>query len=522
MTSANPPNLETTTIGGVTDVPRLISGLWQLAGGHDTNVNVDDAAKCMDPLIDFHGLSPRNITALTKWCPPENGVKSFAQAKAAVDLACQRMGQEEIALMQCSSASPIEQLDAKNLSTKRYHHARLTPRQRDMADHIWDYTDDTYWHNLCHLRTLQQQGRIRHVGLTNVDAAHLELILDSGFAIATNQLSCSVLDRRLVRGRLARLCAERGVGVLAYGALLGGFVSERWLGRPEPGDDGPADGDGGSMNWSLRKYLRFIRAAGGWTAFQGVLGALAGVARKHDVAIAAVALRYVLDIPAVSAVIVGCRLSRDSAEHARRNLAVFALRLDEEDYAAIRAAQEALEDVPGDCGDEYRRRPYLTATGDLSQHLATSRREQIQKAVSAKCRIEYTSGSEWEPIAGYCRAVRTGNYVHVSGTTANSPIPAILPVLGGVSARSQTVAIFDIIGRALKALGASLSDIVHTRVMIRNELDCEDVSRAHGWVFKCEGIRPTNTLTVSGLIGREKLVEIEVEAELGFSDVTQV
>lgn len=260
-------------------------------------------------------------------------------------------------------------------------------------DHVWDYTDETYIHNLDHLRKLQQQGKIRHIGLTNADAAHLELLVDSGFCIATNQVSCSIIDRRAVRGRLASVCTERGVGIIAYGTLLGGYISEKWLGQPEPTDTE-------SLNWSLRKYLRFIHAAGGWNVYQGVLKALATIAERHGVPIAAVATRYVLDLPAVSAVIIGSRLSPDSDKYTPSNLAAFSFRLSNEDRTLIAKAQVGLSDIPGDCGDEYRKPPFLTATGDLSHHLEQSERgQQITKAAKAGKRIEYSSGSKWEPIA---------------------------------------------------------------------------------------------------------------------------
>ncbi|KAI1156412.1 NADP-dependent oxidoreductase domain-containing protein [Nemania diffusa] len=486
-------------IGGDTLIPRMISGLWQLAG-HDADVDINVAAQEMEPLIDsgfdcfdmadhygdaelvigrFRATSSRDMLAFTKWCPPENGTKSFEAAEQAVDLALWRMGQEKITLMQY---------------------------------HIWDYSDDTYWHNLTHLRAMQQQGKIKHIGVTNVDAAHLELMIDTGFKIATNQVSCSVLDQRLVRGRLASVCEKNKVGVLAYGTLLGGFLSEKWLGQPEP-----ADID--KLNSSLRKYLRFIQAAGGWRPFQGLLLTLAGIARDKGVSIATVAMRYVLDIPAVSAIIVGCRLTQESSVYVNKNLEVFSFVMSEDDRALIHKAQEALLDIPGDCGDEYRRRPYLTAAGDLSHHLTNAPNTNLGTAIALGQRVEYSTGSPWEPIAGYCRAVRTGDHVYISGTTANSPINIGVPVLGGDSARSQTVAILDIINRAVKALGGTLADVVRTRIIVRNEADCDEVSRAHGQVFRHEGIRPSNTLFAAKLIGDEYLVEIEAEARLGFGGV---
>lgn len=315
--------------------------------------------------------SQAQITAFTKWCPAENGIKTFEHAEAAVDRALTRMGQTSIDLMQY---------------------------------HIWDYTDDTYLHNLSHLRRLQRQGKIGHLGLTNTDAAHLELLLHSGYQIATNQVSCSVIDRRIVKGRLSSVCADNGVGILAYGTLLGGYLSEKWVGVPEPQDLS-------TLNWSLRKYYRFIRAAGGWMPFQRVLQSLATVASKHKVPIAAVATRWVLDIPAVSAVIVGCRLSAASGKYTASNLAAFSLSLDDQDRALISAAQEGLADIPGDCGDEYRRPPFLTAAGDLTDHIKeTDAARAVAEAISHGKRVEHWSGSKWEPIA-----VNTSNTSRDSG-----------------------------------------------------------------------------------------------------------
>ncbi|KAH7131109.1 NADP-dependent oxidoreductase domain-containing protein [Dactylonectria macrodidyma] len=454
-----------TLIGGSLEISRMVNGLWQLAGGHDKDVNIAAAANVMNEMAlrgldtfdmaDHYGdaelvvghhnaTSTAKTVAFTKWCPQENGVKTFENAEAAINLALKRMGQTKIDLLQY---------------------------------HAWDYCDDTYLHNMHHLVTLQKQGKIGLIGLTNTDAAHLELLLESGFPIATNQVSTSVIDRRLTRGRLNDVCINHGVGILAYGTLLGGFLSEKWLGQPEPANIE-------DVNWSLRKYLRFIWAAGGWGPFQRVLEALNIVAQRHRVSIVAVATRFVLDIPSVKAVIVGTRLSANSTGYIASNLQAFGLQMTSEDTALIRKAQEGLQDVPGDCGDEYRRPPYLTAAGDLSHHVEeTDRKKLVQEAISSGKRLKYSTGSLWEPIAGYCRAVRTGNTIRVSGTTSNSAVPSI-PAIGGSSARSQTVHILDIIEGSLKALGSSLSDVVRTRIMVRDVSICGEVSRAHGWVFQ--------------------------------------
>lgn len=275
------------------------------------------------------------------------------------------------------------------------------------TDHIWDYSDDTYIYNLTHLRVLQQQGKIQHIGLTNTDTAHLKLLTDSGFPIATNQIPCSVIDRRATRGHMAEFCLENDVSLLCYGTLLGGFLSEKWVGRPEPADIK-------QLNWSLQKYLRFIWAAGGWLPFQRVLQVLAVIAQKHKVPVSAVATRYVLDIPAVKGVIVGTRLGVNSEAYIESNLKAFSFRLNAEDKAQIAKAQEALHDIPGDCGDEYRRSPFLTVTGDLSHHIEEhmERRQTVKKAIERGQRVEYSSGSKWEPIA-VCLTAPTTPQVYV-------------------------------------------------------------------------------------------------------------
>lgn len=107
--------------------------------------------------------------------------------------------------------------------------------------------------NLFYLQQLKDEGLVQHLGLTNTDLAHLRVLHDSGIKITSNQVSVSVLDRRAEKGGMLAWCRENGVGTLAYGVLLGGFLSEKWLDEPEPQD---------LDNWSLKKYKRFIDAAG--------------------------------------------------------------------------------------------------------------------------------------------------------------------------------------------------------------------------------------------------------------------
>lgn len=215
---------------------------------------------------------------------------------------------------------------------------RLRVDRLDLVQfHWWNYDAPGAIDTALVLRDLQRAGKIEHIGGTNFDTPHTRALFEAGVPLTSMQVQYSLLDAR-AENALIEFAAENDMAILCYGTLAGGFLTEAWLGKPEPKD--------GLVNRSLIKYKLIIDDFGGWALFQRLLQALDRIAKKHGVTIGAVATRWMLDRPGVAAVIVGARY----AHHLDGALGMFAFALDDDDRLLVNAV---LADRKGPLGDTF-------------------------------------------------------------------------------------------------------------------------------------------------------------------------
>ena len=294
-------------------ISRVLKGGWQLAGGHgsveerqaveDMRLFVEAGITTFDCADIYTGVealigkflkkynNPAPIQIHTK-CVPDLDLLpnlTMADVEAIIDRSLGRLGVDRLDLVQF---------------------------------HWWDFDIPGYQRFARYLADIRQKGKIRYLGATNIDAAHLEPILTEGIPIVSNQVQYSVLDQR-PETDFASICPEYDLRLLCYGSIAGGFLTEKYLGVPEP--RGPLE------NRSLTKYKLIIDDFGGWDLFQELLVCLKKIADRHRVGIAEVAARYVLQKPFVAGVIIGAR----HAGHLDRIKKIGLFELSPEDLAEI-------------------------------------------------------------------------------------------------------------------------------------------------------------------------------------------
>jgi len=323
------------------EICRILNGMWQVSGAH----GYIEPQRAVDEMLSYHDAGFRTWDLADHYGPAEDFIGEFRSQVIA------RYGRTRVAEVQAFTKwvpypGPMTRRvveEAIGVSLKRMGVESLDLLQF----HWWDYDDDRYLNALAHLADLHHEGKIKHLALTNFDTQHLQTIIERGLPVVSNQVQYSIVDRRPEK-RMAPFCGEHGITLLTYGTLLGGLLSEKYLGRLEPRRV--------ELNTaSLQKYKHMIDLWGGWELFQELLVLLERIADKHNVSIANVGVRYVLERPAVAGVIIGTRLGL--AEHMADNQRVFDFALDPDDLIQLEAVLAKSRDLMsgiGDCGGEYR------------------------------------------------------------------------------------------------------------------------------------------------------------------------
>jgi aryl-alcohol dehydrogenase-like predicted oxidoreductase len=311
--------VETTDLRPGHRISCVIKGGWQLAGDHG-EVRPEQAIADMEAFLDA-GITTFDCADIYK------GVEDMIGAFIA-DVRRRRGAAVADRVVVHTKLVP----DLGRLDDIRPHEVEaIVDRslQRLKVDRLplvqffwWDMTRGDPVGALAVLKDCQRKGKIATLGVTNWDTPAMDRFIDAGYDVASAQVQYSLLDRRPA-GAFAQWCARRNVQILCYGTLAGGFLTEHWLGRPDPGY--------AFENRSLVKYRLIIDEFGSWYQFQSLLATLKSIGDRHGVALSSVATRWALDQPQVAAAIVGARYAR----HLPQTLEAFRLTLDAADKAAI-------------------------------------------------------------------------------------------------------------------------------------------------------------------------------------------
>lgn len=325
-------------------ISRVTKGEWQLSQGHlvEGSVRRDQAIddtiafiRSSITTLDFGDIY-LGVEELVGDCLKKLRADFGADARQMVQLHTKYV--PDISKLPTHSFQDVEQIIDRSRQ-------RLGVDQLDLVQfHWWDYEVPGYVDAMLHLQRLQQAGKIRLLGVTNFDVPRMQEFVDAGVTPSTIQLQYSVLDRRPSNG-MTDFCQKHNISMLCYGTVAGGFLSERYLGAPEPMPP--------YKNRSLTKYKLIIDEFGGWDIFQDLLIALRHVAEKHDTSIATIASAYVLQRPQVASVIVGAH----DRSHLKDNIRIGTMTLDDEDITIIESVTNRSEGPLGEVYDLERNSP---------------------------------------------------------------------------------------------------------------------------------------------------------------------
>jgi len=276
-------------------ISRIIKGGWHLAGGHG-NISEEKAIEDMKAFVEA-GITTFDCADIYTGVETLIGKfrKKYADAFKARDLPPIQIHTKYVP--DYNALATLKKEDTTKIIDRSLQ--RLGVDRLDLVQFAWwDYQFPRYVETAVQLANLQRQGKIRYIGVTNFDGSHLQEILDAGVSVVSNQVQYSVLDQR-VETCSNELMKANDIQYLCYGAVAGGFLSDRYLNAPDPTQ--PLE------NRSLTKYRLIIEEFGGYELFQKALQALRAIADKYGVGIAEVATRYILQKDFVASAIIGAR-----------------------------------------------------------------------------------------------------------------------------------------------------------------------------------------------------------------------
>lgn len=330
--------IETTELRPGYTISRVLKGGWQLAGGHAA-VDRDKAIAEMGDYLrsGITAFDCADIYTGVEQLIGDFRRRTIAEGDAAL-LAPLKVHTKCVPdLQKLRTLTKRELQETIDRSLARLGLDRLNLVQF----HWWDLAVPRYVEVAGWLADFQKEGKIDLLGATNFNTACMREIHDAGIGFASIQVQYSLLDNRPEKSLLAH-CRKSDINILCYGTVAGGFLSDRWLGVAEP--------RGALENRSLVKYKLIIDDIGGWDLFQELLKTLRRIADRHDVEVADVAMRAVLDWPQVSAIIVGVRHGGHLEAHSR----LFGLKLTDRDRADIDAILAQKAPLEGDVYDLER------------------------------------------------------------------------------------------------------------------------------------------------------------------------
>jgi len=333
--------IETIPLAQDLSICRILNGMWQVAGGHGQI----DHNSAINQMLEYNENGFNTWDMADIYGPAESFYGDFRNVLE------ERKGKEELENIQGFTKFVPNPGPMTRSIVEHYIEQSMKKMNVDVIDviqfHWWDYNDANYIEALHQLTKLRDDGKISHLALTNFDTERMQIMIDNGIELISNQVQYSIIDQR-PDVKMASFCKKHNMKLLAYGTLLGGLLTEKYLDVTEPTR---ADLD----TYSLQKYMNMIDAWGGWQLFQELLVTLDEIAKKYDVQIANIATRFVLDRPAVAGAIIGSRLGL--SDHITQNTKTFSIKLQNDDYENIKLVTSKANDLfvsIGDCGGEYR------------------------------------------------------------------------------------------------------------------------------------------------------------------------